>query len=130
MNQTINEEICRSQVIHEDVVKEARRSMADESVLIDLADLFRVFGEVLGDDVIVDCMSCAHERRIDRHDNESFGFHLLNELFRYFQLAGEKVSIVVRHVGPVSGFPNFLEPGKLLLILDFQYVHAGEAEEF
>jgi ArsR family transcriptional regulator len=40
-----SEDICRSQVIHEDVVQEVRRNMADSAVMADLADLFRVFGD-------------------------------------------------------------------------------------
>jgi DNA-binding transcriptional ArsR family regulator len=32
-------------VIHEDVVAEVRKKMPDETVLLDLADLFKVFGD-------------------------------------------------------------------------------------
>lgn len=36
---------CDCTVIHEDVVKEVRRNMPDEEALLDLADLFKVFGD-------------------------------------------------------------------------------------
>jgi DNA-binding transcriptional ArsR family regulator len=36
---------CDSTVIHEDIVKEVRLNMPDEESLMDLADLFKVFGD-------------------------------------------------------------------------------------
>ncbi|NLG92595.1 helix-turn-helix transcriptional regulator [Caproiciproducens galactitolivorans] len=36
---------CDCSVIHEDVVAEVRRHMPDEENLLDLADLFKVFGD-------------------------------------------------------------------------------------
>jgi ArsR family transcriptional regulator len=39
------ESVCRCGLIHEDVVAEVREKMPDETVLLDLADLFKVFGD-------------------------------------------------------------------------------------
>ena len=36
---------CDCTVIHEDVVREVRRQMPDEEDLLDVADLFKVFGD-------------------------------------------------------------------------------------
>jgi DNA-binding transcriptional ArsR family regulator len=36
---------CDCNIIHEDVVAEVRAKMPDEEVLMDLADLFKVFGD-------------------------------------------------------------------------------------
>ena len=36
---------CDCNIIHEDVVEEVRAKMPDEEVLMDLADLFKVFGD-------------------------------------------------------------------------------------
>jgi DNA-binding transcriptional ArsR family regulator len=36
---------CDCNIIHEDVVAEVRTKMPDEKVLMDLADLFKVFGD-------------------------------------------------------------------------------------
>lgn len=37
--------VCGNKVIHENLVKKAKKSMPDDAVLYDLADLFRVFGD-------------------------------------------------------------------------------------
>lgn len=39
------DDICRSQVIHEDVVQDVLEKMSDEAILNELADFFRVFGD-------------------------------------------------------------------------------------
>ena len=36
---------CDCTIIHEDVVRQVRRNMPDEENLLDLADLFKVFGD-------------------------------------------------------------------------------------
>ncbi len=36
---------CDCNIIHEDVVNEVREHMADEEVFLDLADLFKIFGD-------------------------------------------------------------------------------------
>lgn len=36
---------CDCTIIHEDIVKEVRQNMPDEESLMDLADLFKVFGD-------------------------------------------------------------------------------------
>jgi DNA-binding transcriptional ArsR family regulator len=40
-----NSERCDCNIIHEEVVAEVRAKMPDEEVLMDLADLFKVFGD-------------------------------------------------------------------------------------
>ena len=41
----MNEEICECTVIHEDIVKKVKKKMLDENKIIDLAELFKVFGD-------------------------------------------------------------------------------------
>jgi ArsR family transcriptional regulator len=38
-------EICECSVIHEDVVAAVKKAMPDDEALLDLADLFKVFGD-------------------------------------------------------------------------------------
>jgi ArsR family transcriptional regulator, lead/cadmium/zinc/bismuth-responsive transcriptional repressor len=40
-----NIESCNCSIIHEDIVDKARKSMPEEEILYDLAELFKVFGD-------------------------------------------------------------------------------------
>lgn len=41
----MEEMICESSVIHQDIVESVKREMLDESILFDMAELFKVFGD-------------------------------------------------------------------------------------
>lgn len=38
-------ECCEEKIVHEEVVESAKRDMPEESLLYDLADLFKIFGD-------------------------------------------------------------------------------------
>jgi len=42
---TINQEVCDSYCIHEDIIDKVKKKLPDEETLFDLAEIFKVFGD-------------------------------------------------------------------------------------
>ena len=45
MKEVVKEEMCESDVVHENVVERVRAALPDEDILADVAELFKVFGD-------------------------------------------------------------------------------------
>lgn len=41
----MNDEVCEQTIVHEDIVNKVKSNMKDENRIIDLAELFKVFGD-------------------------------------------------------------------------------------
>ena len=75
-------------------------------------------------------MRCPHKRRIERHDHQRFGFGRFDQAFDHMDRRVKEFPNTVGACAQSSGLRIGAEDGRALLILDFDEIHTGEAEEF